>query len=261
MVKLAFIGTGTCNATTRKPQALAFSINGEIVCVDFGGGAYHAIAALNDADFNYSAISTIILTHYHVDHVSGLPDLLWGEMWDHTGHRTEPLTIIGPKGLHNFYNNRLLPFMGDYPLPFKVELIELNNGDTFEGNGYSVESVTLAHGDFSSGYRFNFGTRSVAITGDTGYCDALQKLLSSVDCAVIEWGIASDDTYPLHLSSRDIGTLIKNGAWPREVYAVHIYPVIDINFQEQLQKMKALVESLGKTVEFPSDGDILTIIP
>lgn len=261
MVKLAFLGTGTCNATQRKPQALAFSIDGELVCVDFGGGAYHAIASLNDSDFNYSNISTVILTHYHVDHVSGLPDLLWGEMWDHTGHRTETLTIVGPKGLQNFYHDRLLPFMGDYPLPFKVELIELNNGDAFEGNEYRVEAVTLAHGDFSSGYRFDFGTRSVAITGDTGYCDALQGLLSSADIAVIEWGIASDDTYPLHLSSKDIITLIKSGTWPREVYAVHVYPVVDIQFQEQLQKMKSLVASLNKTIEFPSDGDILTIIP
>lgn len=261
MVKLAFIGTGTCNASDRKPQSLVFSFDGEIVCVDCGGGAYHAIAALKDPDFNYSAISTIILTHYHVDHISGLPDLLWGEMWDHTGHRTEPLTIIGPKGLHNFYQDRLLPFMGDYPLPFKVELIELNNGDTFEGNGYTVKSVTLAHGDFSSGYRFDFGNMSMAITGDTGYCDALERLLSSVDSAVIEWGIASDDTYPLHLSSQDIVTLIKNGAWPEVVYSVHVYPVPDIHFSDQLQKMKSIVESFNKTVEFPSDGDILTIIP
>lgn len=261
MIKLAFIGTGTCNATSRKPQSLAFSIDGEIILVDCGGGAYHALAALSDPDFNYSNISTVILTHYHVDHVSGLPDLLWGEMWDHTGHRTEPLTIIGPKGLHNFYQERLMPFMGDYPLPFKVDLIELETGGFFEGNEYRVESVTLAHGDFSSGYRFDFGTKAVAITGDTGYCDALRELLSSVDIAVIEWGIASDDSYPLHLSSKDIVTLIKNGAWPQEVYAVHVYPVVDIDFQEQLQKMKALVASLGKTIEFPSDGDILTIIP
>ncbi len=261
MIKLAFIGTGTCNATSRKPQSLAFSIDGEIILVDCGGGAYHALAALGDPDFNYSNISTVILTHYHVDHVSGLPDLLWGEMWDHTGHRTEPLTIIGPKGLHNFYQERLMPFMGDYPLPFKVDLIELETGGFFEGSGYSVASMTLAHGDFSSGYRFNFGTKTVAITGDTGYCDALWELLSSVDIAVIEWGIASDDSYPLHLSSKDIVTLIKNEAWPKEVYAVHVYPVVDMDFNEQLQKMKALVTSLGKTIEFPHDGDMLTIIP
>ncbi|MCX8123364.1 MAG: MBL fold metallo-hydrolase [Spirochaetes bacterium] len=260
MIKLAFIGTGTCNATSRKPQSLAFSIDGELVMVDCGGGAYHAIAALNDPDFNYSTISTIILTHYHVDHVSGLPDLLWGEMWDHTGHRTEPLTIVGPKGLHNFYQERLMPFMGDYPLPFKVDLIELKDGDIFEGNGYRVTSVALAHGDYASGYRFDFGTLSVAITGDTGYCDALVTLLSSVDKAVIEWGIASEDEYPLHLSSKDIITLIKNDAWPQNVYALHVYPVVDVDFNEQIQKMKALVASYNKSIEFPSDGDILTLI-
>jgi len=88
------------------------------------------------------------LTHYHVDHISGLPDLLWGEMWDYTGHRTEPLTFVGPKGLKNFYEDRLLPFMGDYPLPFKVELVELHDGDIYEGNGFKLQSNTLAHGDF-----------------------------------------------------------------------------------------------------------------
>jgi len=261
MIQLAFIGTGTCNATRRKPQSLVFSINGELICVDFGGGAYHAIASLNNLDFNYGNISTVILTHYHVDHISGLPDLLWGEMWDYTGHRTEPLTFVGPKGLKNFYEDRLLPFMGDYPLPFKVELVELHDGDIYEGNGFKLQSNTLAHGDFSSGYFFDFGLKKIAITGDTGYCDALQRLLSVADIAVIEWGIASEDTYPLHVSSKDIISLLNAGIWPEQVYAVHVYPLPDVDFETQLQTMSAIVTSHNKSIEFPSDGDIITIIP
>lgn len=261
MVQLAFIGTGTCNASNRKPQALVFSINGDLVCVDFGGGAYHGIASLGHEHFHYQRISTVVLTHFHVDHVSGLPDLLWGQMWDHAGCRTSPLRLVGPKGLNSFYTDRLLPFIGSYDIPFDIECIELKSGDVYQSVGYSVQAAELAHGESSLGYRFDFGGTSVAVTGDTGYCDALLTLLSSVDSAVIEWSIIGDDEYPLHISTRDMVRLLSMNAWPPRMAAIHIYPSAQSDASEQLNKMKLLAESCHKTIEFPRDGDIITIVP
>ena len=260
-LKLAFLGTGTCNATPNNPQSLLFSNGEELVAVDFGGGAYHQISRLQDEHFNYRNLTTVILTHFHVDHVSGLPDLLWGEMWDSQGHRTEPLTLVGPHGLENFYRERLLPFVGDYPLPFDVQLVELGDGERFEGTFYEAGSKKLAHGEFSTGYLFDFAGEKIGITGDTGYCTALEELLRQSDRAVMEWGIPDlESRYEKHISSDDILTLIKNDALPGKVYINHMYLKPGLSFGGHVDKLRAMLGEHAARFFFPVDREIVTLL-
>ncbi|MCX7678310.1 MAG: MBL fold metallo-hydrolase [Spirochaetes bacterium] len=258
-VRLAFLGTGTCNATKRNPLSLAISINGELILVDIGGGAYHQLPRLNDDDFQYKNISTIFITHFHIDHVSGLPDLFWGEMWDHLGRRETALTIIGPKGLNNFYNNRFLPFLGDYPLPFQVKLYELSDGEWYNATSYSVRSFHLNHSEFSTGYLFELPTCKLAISGDTGYCENLVELLKSSDIAVLEWSITDFNTYPGHISTSDIVKLIKLDALPQKTYIVHMYPIAGMDMETQQKKCKELLGEKSIAIFFPEDMEIIDL--
>lgn len=258
-VQLAFLGTGTCNSTRKNPFSCAISINGEVLLVDVGGGAYHQISRLNDDRFNYKNISTIFITHFHIDHVSGLPDILWGEMWDHLGRRETQLNIVGPKGLKNFYNNRLLPFLGDYPLPFEVKLHEISDGEFYNTDSYRVRSFHLNHGEFSTGYLFELPTCNLAISGDTGYCENLIHLLKSAHVAVLEWSITDYNVYPGHISTSDIIKLIKLDVLPPKTYIVHMYPIMGINLETQIQQCRELLGEKSISVLFPEDMEIIEL--
>ena len=190
-VHLAFLGTGTCCATSRKPSATALSDGNEVLCVDFGGGAYHQIARLGRPLFNYRNISTVFLTHFHVDHISGLPDLLWGEMWDYTGRREDPITLVGPHGLKNFYEQRLLPFLGDYPMPFEVNIVELADGASYAGSFYTMVSYHLEHGILN---RLSFVRMRASPYRRYRVLRQLVRLLGASSLAVMEWSI--QDTSP-----------------------------------------------------------------
>ena len=258
-IRLAFLGTGTCNSTRKGPSSIAISSGDEVVLVDAGGGSYHQLSRLGGDDFHYKKISAIFISHFHIDHISGLPDFLWGEMWDHMGRREEPLTIIGPHGLKNFFTNRVLAFMGDYPLPFEVNLVELDDGGSFNGSFYTATSCHLEHGEFSTGYHFDFQGTRVAITGDTGYCENLITLLKKSDLAVMEWSISDFTTYPGHISSSDIVKLMKVDALPGKVYIVHMYPVRGESLEERLAKNRELLGEKSVAFAFPEDLDIITL--
>ncbi len=255
-VHLAFLGTGTCCATSRKPSATALSDGNEVLCVDFGGGAYHQIARLGRPLFNYRNISTVFLTHFHVDHISGLPDLLWGEMWDYTGRREDPITLVGPHGLKNFYEQRLLPFLGDYPMPFEVNIVELADGASYAGSFYTMVSYHLEHGEFSTGYLFVCGDARIAFTGDTAYCGNLVRLLGASSLAVMEWSIQDTSRHPGHLSADDVIRLLKEGALPKKMFANHLYLPADTTFEEQVARNRHVVAGFPVEFYFPVDGDV-----
>lgn len=257
--KLAFLGTGTCNSTGKNPSSIAISNGTEVLLVDIGGGSYHQLSRLGDDDFHYKKISTVFISHFHIDHISGLPDLLWGEMWDHAGRREEPLTIVGPHGLKNFFNDRVMGFMGDYPLPFEVKLVELDDGESTEGSFYTATSYHLEHGEFSTGYLFDIGGTKLAVTGDTGYCENLLALLKNSDIAVMEWGVSDFTKYPGHISSSDMVKLLKVDTLPGRVYIVHMYPGPGTSLEDQLAKNRELLGDKSVAFVFPEDLDIITL--
>ncbi|GEM_PF-551236 len=259
-IRMAFLGTGTCHATARNPSSLAVSNGNEIILVDAGGGAYHQLPRLTDPFFDYRNISTVFLTHFHVDHVSGLPDLIWGEMWG-AQKRERPLALVGPKGLKHFYEDRLLPFIGDYTFPFAVTLSELAPDESFHGAFYTACSYHLHHGDCSTGYLFNFPDAALAITGDTGYCENLLTLLRSADIAVMEWSMPAGQSIPDHLSTDDVLRIAKAGAFPQQVYAQHMYLLPDEEFEARVESNRQTLGADARRFIFPKDGDIVDLTP
>ena len=91
-------------------------------------------------------VDAIYLTHFHADHVLGLPGLL--KSYDLTD-REMSLQVYGPPGLRELWGN-LKPIVGR--LGFEVELSELLPGDDVPGDGYAIQPFEAAHSARANGY-------------------------------------------------------------------------------------------------------------
>ncbi|HOD15850.1 MAG TPA: ribonuclease Z [Spirochaetota bacterium] len=257
--KLAFLGTGTCVSTQSNSASLAISDGKEMVLVDCGGGCYHQISRVGDAFFSHEKISTVLLTHFHPDHASGLIDLLWGEMWDPVTPRTASLTLVGPPGLARFTSECVLPFIGEHRVPFDICFIELGDTESFNGKFLTARAHRLAHTPTSTGYCLQIGRTRLGVTGDTGFCDNLLVLLSSSDVAIMEWSLAGHNTVACHLSDGDFMRLIQTGVMPPKIFITHMYPQPGITVDQLIAKKKDILGAEAAGFFFPGDLDIVEL--
>ena len=124
--------------------ALMTRYNGSSLLIDCGEGTQ---VAIKERGWSFKPIDVICFTHYHGDHISGLPGLL---LTMGNADRTEPLTLIGPKGLERVVNalRVIAP-----ELPFELKFIEINGPEeTFEMNGYRIKAFRVNHNVLCYGY-------------------------------------------------------------------------------------------------------------
>jgi len=94
MLDVCLLGTsGMMPLPRRALTALMTRFNGSSLLIDCGEGTQ---VSIREKGWSVNPIDTICFTHYHGDHISGLPGLLLSMG---NADRTEPLTLIGPKGL------------------------------------------------------------------------------------------------------------------------------------------------------------------
>ena len=145
MLDLCLLGTGGMMPLPKRwLTALLTRYNGSSLLIDCGEGTQIAI---KEKGWTFKPIDTICFTHYHADHISGLPGLL---LTMGNAERTEPLTLIGPKGLEKVVNSiRIIA----PELPFKLKFIELS-GQTqmIENKGYIIEAFKVNHAVTCYGY-------------------------------------------------------------------------------------------------------------
>ena len=145
MLDVCLLGTGGMMPLPyRRLTALMMRLNGKDLLIDCGEGTQVGIRAKG---WSFHDIEVICLTHFHADHVSGLPGLL---LSIGNSERTEPVTIIGPKGLERLV--RALRTIAP-ELPFEIKLIEIN-GNSFTASiaGYRIEAYRVDHNVLCYGY-------------------------------------------------------------------------------------------------------------
>ena len=112
--------------------------------IDCGEGTQIAV---REKGWSCNPIDVICFTHYHGDHISGLPGLL---LTMGNADRTEPLTLIGPKGLERVVNalRVIAP-----ELPFSIIFKEITqNEQDFEVKGYHIHAFRVQHNVTCYGY-------------------------------------------------------------------------------------------------------------
>lgn len=124
--------------------ALMTRFNGSSLMIDCGEGTQ---VAVKKKGWSFKPIDVICFTHYHGDHISGLPGLL---LTMGNADRTKPLTLIGPKGLERVVGclRVIAP-----ELPFPIIFKEIAGPEqTFEMNGYRIKAFKVNHNVLCYGY-------------------------------------------------------------------------------------------------------------
>lgn len=145
MLDVCLLGTsGMMPLPKRWLTALMTRYNGSSLLIDCGEGTQLAI---KEQGWSFNPIDIICFTHYHGDHISGLPGLL---LTMGNADRREPVTMIGPKGLERVVNSLrvIAP-----ELPFEINFIEITEPEqTIYIKGYKIHAFRVLHNITCYGY-------------------------------------------------------------------------------------------------------------
>jgi ribonuclease Z len=200
--KVTLLGTGV---PTPRPDRFGPSTlieaGGQKLLVDAGRGATIHLYQLG---VPFGRIDALLLTHYHSDHVVGIPDLwLTGWLQSHFAARRAPFRVIGPTGAKNLMSHLEKAYALDIKIRIEDEKLPPegaavvvqefgNDGIVYEKDGVRVIVFEVDHGDVikpAYGYRIEYGGRVVVISGDTRYNDNVVKYGTGADLLIHEVAI------------------------------------------------------------------------
>ena len=145
MLDVCLLGTGGMMPLPyRWLTSLMMRYQGKSILIDCGEGTQ---IALKEKGWSPNPIDIICFTHYHADHISGLPGML---LTMGNAERKEPLTLIGPKGLQRVVNSLrvIAP-----ELPFEIQCIEITESlQSFSFEGFRLEAFRVNHNVLCYGY-------------------------------------------------------------------------------------------------------------
>ena len=145
MLDVCLLGTGGMMPLPyRWLTSLMMRIGGSNILIDCGEGTQIAI---KEKGWSPNPIDVICFTHYHADHISGLPGLL---LSIGNSDRTDPITMIGPRGLERVVSSlRIIA----PELPFDIKFLEIEGARaTFSFNGYEIDAFKVSHNVTCYGY-------------------------------------------------------------------------------------------------------------
>ena len=146
-MQLTFLGTSSMIPTKERNQIAVFlSYGSEGILFDCGEGTQRQFKI---AGISLTKVTKILISHWHGDHVLGLPGLIQSlSSMDYTNQ----LEIYGPSGTKKRMESMFEAFVFDKRINFDVK--EVKRGIFFENNEFELEAYPLEHGIETLGYRF-----------------------------------------------------------------------------------------------------------
>ena len=247
MNKLTLLGTGCPSPSHLRygPSSLV-SYEGKNYLIDAGSGVTQR---LSEAGIKPGEIDYFFITHLHSDHIVDLYQLFISG-W-HTG-RESKFKVFGPKGLKSHFDKIFEAYKEELDLRkewekrpnvegLAYEIIEINNELKVELDSATIESVKVDHHpvDPAFGYKFILGPKNIIFSGDTRYCEVLEKSSKDADILVHEVFVGLDydpvrmssDTIEnisdYHTTPEEIGVLASNASVKKLVLNHFVPPVFD----------------------------------
>jgi ribonuclease Z len=146
-MEIVLLGTSSMVPTIERNHSSSWiRYENENILVDCGEGTQRQI---RKAGLSAMKITKILITHWHGDHVLGLPGLfLTLGMQDFSG----VIEVYVPKGTKEYMDRMMSLFVGSDVAKYKV--IEVDEGIFFENSKFKLEAKRLEHGTKTLGYKF-----------------------------------------------------------------------------------------------------------
>lgn len=221
---------------------LSVQVHNNVILLDCSGSV---IYRLNDLQIAWHSLSTVCLSHRHIDHLFGLPHLV--QVLQLSG-REKPLAIYGSSDVLDLIRELLTLFnLGPDSLPFLLELNEvpLEHGASLLYNDGALEiwSCPVNHSVPALAYKIKDieQTKVVVYSGDTGPCPKLIPFSDQADLLVHEATLlltAEKDAHAFHSNVADAAR-IAAGARVKELCLVH-FGADPEPLQQQIQREVSL---------------------
>jgi ribonuclease Z len=146
MIKIIFLGTSDAiPSAERNHTSILLNYKDENILVDCGEGTQRQF---RKAKLNPCKINKLLITHWHGDHVLGIPGLLQTLNFSDC---EKSLIIYGPKGTKEFVNQMFKTFIFQGKINIEIQEVE---GKFFENDDFYIEAKKMTHGIPCNAYTF-----------------------------------------------------------------------------------------------------------
>lgn len=199
--------------------------------MDCGPGS---LLRLHQAGVSLQDLKMILISHFHLDHVSDLLPVLHSR-WLQNGRKTAATRIIGPYGLKRRFRGYMRS--AKWVRELDLELMEMGN-DRLSFDGLSIDTGLTGHTQESICFRLiDRDGRVLFYSGDADDYQTLVALSSCADLALVECSWPSAPAWEGHLTPEMAGRLAASGQ-VRQLLLTHFYQPVQ---REDMMKEVAAV--------------------
>jgi ribonuclease Z len=181
-LEIKFLGNWSSNLEKGK-RNVSFIIDDKFV-FDFGP---HSLESIFELNIDPAKISTIYISHLHLDHYSGLAELFWHKA---NNQIKSELTVVGPSGIKKSMNT-LLKVLNTPPSWYDLintTIKYVEDKDTEEASVFKGKHIIP-----DNGYRFTYKGKTIFYSGDTAFTEEFVKGAKDVDCLIHEMTYTDED--------------------------------------------------------------------
>lgn len=219
------IGSGTCvPSRLRGSPCVLVQVAGSNLLCDTGPGS---LRQLLNAGISIEDIDVLVYTHFHIDHTADFCPFLFAAKYGRGVERTRPLTVMGPHGLLQWYDD-LTRVYGRWIVPdrFSIDWVESGCGSR-SFDGFTVHTVPVRHSGPSNAVRIHeTGGSSLAYSGDTDYCEGIVAACRDTGKAILECSCPEGQKSEGHLTPSLAGIIARESNCGG-IVLTHIYPETD----------------------------------
>ncbi|TFG94093.1 MBL fold metallo-hydrolase [Candidatus Thorarchaeota archaeon] len=219
-MKVTMLGTGTSYPDSDRVQSgILIEIDGKRILFDIGAGVYHRLIQLG---VDLKSISTIFITHFHIDHCSDFL-MLCQNLWL-DGH-DKPLNIYGPPAIKQWYRG-----LFDIAFPYARDRLMINvavlkDHEAVHVGEASISNVPTVHGTMETrALRLEWRGLSLVYSSDTAPCREVIDLAKGADVLIHEcnW-LDGPNPEGVHTTPSQLAEIIEE-AVPKKVVLTHVSP-------------------------------------
>ena len=228
MVRFEFLGTGNAFLPQGRYHSLLL-IESEIL-IDVPPTV---LASLRRRELSPSDIKTIMITHWHGDHVFGFPFLILEQKYISDRDSNVILNVHCPSNGEEKLNTLCeiaYPESLTDRMKTNVQISEHSSGEVLGVKGWNFERFKVLHDEVVDPHGYVLTHKSgfkIMHTGDSGPCEAIESRVGDCDVVVIELGVPDNVVVPTHFRPKTLSELANK--FPQTIFLVTHHYADDIN--------------------------------